>query len=210
MVCAPCSPSGACIIALRCRAPGGRLDTFGTNWHTRALTKLRAWGFPMRPMTLCATLGMALVALVIGAPPASASAPTRTDLPTGTVVLPDSITGCGFDTKVNTIISDGVEQDFVDRSGTVTRIQITGRFVATYTNLADPDQSITLNVSGPTRILLHPDGSFIYIANGPQGFFTGTDLLYNKGRIVADVSATGEAKITVLGKTMSICQALSG
>jgi hypothetical protein len=162
----------------------------------------------MKPRTFVVSVACCLVS-VVAASTALASAPTRTELPTGSVVIPDSLTSCGFDVLADTFISGGVEKDFVDSSGTVTRILITGRFVATYTNLSDPSQSITLNVSGPSRILLYPDGSFTYIANGPQGFFTGSDLLYNKGHIVADVSAAGDQDIDVTGHTISLCEVLS-
>jgi hypothetical protein len=89
-------------------------------------------------------------------------------------------------------------------NGDVVEIQ-TGKAFARYTNLST-GKSITYNVSGPTRLIFHPDGSLTVIAPGPQLFFDGIHW----GNIVGEFSPDGELTlIKVTGRTENVCAALS-
>ena len=91
-----------------------------------------------------------------------------------------------------------------DANGDVVEIQ-TGKAFARYTNLST-GTSITYNISGPTRIIFHPDGSLTIIAPGPQLFFDSIHW----GNIVGEFSPDGELTlIKVTGRTENVCAALS-
>ena len=89
-------------------------------------------------------------------------------------------------------------------NGDVVEIQ-TGRVIARYTNLST-GTSVTYNISGPTILTFHADGSVTLELPGPQGFFTSI----NNGRIVVDISPDGVFTIVKqVGHTEDICAALS-
>jgi hypothetical protein len=89
-------------------------------------------------------------------------------------------------------------------NGDVVEIQ-TGKAFARYTNLST-GTSITYNVSGPTRLIFHPDGSLTIIAPGPQLFGNGIHW----GQIVGEFSPAGELTlIKVVGRTENVCAALA-
>jgi hypothetical protein len=89
-------------------------------------------------------------------------------------------------------------------NGDVVEIQ-TGRVIARYTNLST-GTSVTYNISGPTRITFHADGSVTLELPGPQGFFNSI----NWGRIVIEFSPDGVGTIIKqTGHAVDVCAALS-
>jgi hypothetical protein len=89
-------------------------------------------------------------------------------------------------------------------NGDVVEIQ-TGRLIARYTNLST-GTSVTYNISGPTIITFHADGSVTLKLPGPQGFIG----VINWGQIVIEISPDGEGEITKqTGHAVDFCAALS-
>jgi hypothetical protein len=91
-------------------------------------------------------LGGLLVLLT--AIPASAASVVREYAP-----LPDLIedTTCGYLLEVTFPVSNEYALSFYDGAGTLTRIEITGHLVATFSNPAN-GASLTANISGPVSI----------------------------------------------------------
>ena len=100
---------------------------------------------------------------------AAADPPTRepVDFPTAPFVLTDTEGNhpCGFRVELAVLTNKEVATTFVRKDGT-TSIHITGSLKVRLTNLAAPGTTVDLNISGPTHLTEHDDGSVTQIALG--------------------------------------------
>ena len=112
---------------------------------------------------------------------------------------------CSFAVLLEFPVAQVIAKSFPPKpNGDVVEIQ-TGKAFARYTNLST-GKSITYNISGPTRLIFHPDGSLTVIAPGPQLFFDSIHW----GNIVGEFSPDGELTlIKVTGRTENVCAALA-
>jgi hypothetical protein len=130
--------------------------------------------------------------------------PTRSPVPFETVEFPAG-EFCSFPVLLEFPEHKYTAKTFPPKpNGDVVEIQ-TGKAFARYTNLST-GKSITYNISGPTRLIFHPDGSLTVIAPGPQLFFDSIHW----GNIVGEFSPDGELTlIKVTGRTENVCAALA-
>jgi hypothetical protein len=130
--------------------------------------------------------------------------PTRSPVPFETIEFPAG-EFCSFAVLLEFPANKYIAKTFPpEPNGDVVELQ-TGRVVARYTNLST-GTSITYNISGPTRLTFHADGSVTIELPGPQGFFTSI----NWGRIVVEFSPDGVLTIIKqTGHAEDICAALA-
>jgi hypothetical protein len=130
--------------------------------------------------------------------------PTRSPVPFETIELPAG-GFCSFAVLVEIPEHNVIAKTFPpEPNGDVVQLS-TGRLVARYTNLST-GTSITYNISGPTRVTFHADGSVTLELPGPQGFIS----FINWGRMVVEFSPDGVLTIVKqVGHTEDICAALS-
>ena len=135
---------------------------------------------------------------------AAVGKPTRSPVPFETVEFPAG-EFCSFPVLLEFPDHKYTAKTFPpEPNGDVVVIQ-TGKAFARYTNLST-GKSITYNISGPTRLIFHADGSLTAIAPGPQLF---SDSIH-WGNIVGEFSPDGELTlIKVTGRTESVCAALA-
>ncbi|HET7081259.1 MAG TPA: hypothetical protein VFM49_27830 [Chloroflexia bacterium] len=170
----------------------------------------------MRTLRTCLCI-VGLFALCILAPASQAAAagPTHVITPVDfTFVRDDFTAACGFTVTEHASgrISDLV---FTDAAGNVTHIlesyQLRADFEANGKTLRD-------QVSGPERLVFHPDGSFTIYTFGTYDFTVvpgGGVVAGSAGRTVAEVSPTGQlVSFTYLSgrvgnNTAAFCAALA-
>ena len=130
--------------------------------------------------------------------------PTRSPVPFETIELPAGAF-CSFAVLVEIPEHKVISKTFPpEPNGDVVQLS-TGHLVARYTNLST-GTSVTYNISGPTRLTLHADGSATLELPGPQGFIG----FINWGRLVVEFSPDGELTIIKqTGHAEDICAALS-
>ena len=142
-------------------------------------------------------LGLLLsVPLLLGiAIPVMAHGPTREAAP-----VPDLIvdTSCGYTINVTFPANDEYALTFTDADGQVTRMIITGRLVANFTNPLT-GVSYIANISGPAHIdFVQETSTQEGRIGGPVGFLPGLNVFAGRvdlvsgamhGRLIADVCA---------------------
>jgi hypothetical protein len=157
-------------------------------------------------------LSVVLVALAV-APIATADKPTRE-----TITAPDDVVvtdQCAFPVLMH-IEGEGVITTFTDREG---------NFVAqnfhfpdnktVFTNLDDPDKSVTVSTTGPAFFRLDPDGSATFEITGrsPWGGHPITEapgIFLIEGRILATFDAEGNrTSIDFTGTVVDLCAQLA-
>lgn len=133
--------------------------------------------------------------LLLAAIPVAAQAPTREAAP-----LPDLIVdvSCGFTVNVTFPVNDEYALTFTDADGQVTRLIITGRLVAKFTNPLT-GASYTANISGPSHIdFVRGTSSQEGLIGGPVGSLPGLNVFAGRvdfasgemhGHLIADVCA---------------------
>jgi hypothetical protein len=112
---------------------------------------------------------------------------------------------CSFAVLLEFPVNQYIAKTFPPKpNGDVVEIQ-TGRVVARFTNLST-GTSVTYNISGPTILTFHPDGSLTIEAPGPQVIFN----FIAWGRLVLEISPVGElTSISHTGHTEDVCAALA-
>jgi hypothetical protein len=144
-------------------------------------------------------------ALAPSPPQASAiGKPTRSPVPFETIAFAAGEL-CSFAVVLEFPVSQYVAKTFPPKpNGDVVEIS-TGRVLGRFTNVST-GTSFTYNISGPTRITFHADGSATLEAPGPQGVAN----IINWGRIVIEVSPDGVFTIVKqTGHSEDVCAALS-
>jgi hypothetical protein len=153
----------------------------------------------------CSDTAPTAPALVANPPRISAiGKPTRSPVTFETIEVPAG-QFCSFAVLIEFPAQKYVAKTFPPKpNGDVVEIQ-TGRLIARYTNLST-GTSVTYNISGPTIITFHADGSVTLELPGPQGFVGSI----NWGRIVIEFSPDGEGTIVKqTGHAVDFCAALS-
>jgi hypothetical protein len=114
------------------------------------------------------------------------------------------------------VVDRQVAKEFpADANGDIVQL-ISGTLVVRFTNL-ETGRSITINSSGPARIVLHPNGSFTaeYLGRSTFTFFptdvpVGPLTVLNSGRMVIDFAPTGQAVlVSRTGHQEDLCAALA-
>jgi hypothetical protein len=139
--------------------------------------------------------------------------PTRSPLPTGEdFEIPAGVV-CSFGVFVETIVNNQVVKTFPpEPNGDIVQLA-TGNFVTRMTNTST-SKSITINISGPGRFTLHPDGSFTLEATGR--WFLGLienapfTAFISSGRVVISFAPDGTGTlVSQSGHVEDICALLS-
>ena len=148
-----------------------------------------------------ATLGVVLMTVLL-AGAATAAQPIREPL----LIEDDVLTLCSFPVLVEVIANKEYVTFFEDG-----RLLVTGKLFVRLTNLDDPSNSLTLNISGPAHI---SELSERYAGRGLFLLFPedvgGPGLLLTTGRV--DVVRAEDGFVTnfsVKGNTVDICAALA-
>lgn len=157
-----------------------------------------------------AFVGALIMAALLLAPAATADKPLRFFLPADDSVLSGV---CPFDLGVDVLVNNEFGTVFSDG-----RFLITGTFKVELTNLGDPGQSMTANVSGPGVITPTPDGGFVLKAEGPWFFFffpgdlgpgsPGVGLI-TKGLSLLAVDGSGNLSFRPAHNTTDVCAELA-
>ena len=151
----------------------------------------------------------------LGANPPLISAigkPTRSPLPAGDFEAPAGLF-CSFGVFVETIVNNQVVTTFPpEPNGDIVQLA-TGAFVTRLTNTST-GKSITVNISGPGRFTIHPDGSTTLEASG-RWFFAlienaPLNAFISSGRVVLSIAPDGTATlVSQSGHVEDVCVLLS-
>jgi hypothetical protein len=154
----------------------------------------------MGKRTTAALVAVLMTVLLAGA--ATAAQPTREPL----LIEDDVLTLCSFPVLLEVIANKEYVTFFEDG-----RLLVTGKLFVRLTNLADPSNSLTLNISGPAHI---SDLGERYAGRGLFLLFPedvgGPGLVLTTGRV--DVVRAEDGFVTnfsVKGNTVDICAALA-
>jgi hypothetical protein len=138
--------------------------------------------------------------------------PTRSPLPAGPFEAPAGLF-CSFGVLSEPVVNNQVVKTFPpEPNGDIVQLA-TGAFVARLTNTST-GKSITVNISGPGRITIHPDGSVIIEASG-RWFFAAIEnapfsAFISSGRAVLSIAPDGTATlVSQSGHVEDVCALLS-
>jgi hypothetical protein len=155
---------------------------------------------------LAAIIALSACAIFGGA--ASAAGPVREPAPPGG---PFTVTDvCAFPVQVAfpEATANTYSLTFTQPDGTVKQI-FTGRLVATFTNLDNPTNTITTNISGPSIYTFFSDNSATLVFLGRQGGPNGTVFDLGAGRTVFVVASDGSVTRTQVGHFLDLCKVLA-
>jgi hypothetical protein len=141
--------------------------------------------------------------------------PTRSPLPSSEPFEVPAGLVCSFGVFVETIVNNQVVKTFPpEPNGDIVQLA-TGAFVTRLTNTTT-GKSITVNISGPGRFTIHPDGSATLEAWGRWNFFfidavnAGTKAIINSGRVVLSIAPDGtQTLVSQSGHEEDVCVLLS-
>jgi hypothetical protein len=170
-----------------------------------------------RLVLLFAVSSATALTLLAAAPALGSGKPTRAPLPDASNTF-DLAAGlaCSFEVAAQPVINNEVTTTFPAQANGDVLVIITGRLVEQVTNVAT-GKSITVNISGPEKVVLHPDGSVTLTALGssflilfPTDVTPGPAFLINTGRYIATFSPSGqETVLSQSGTQFDVCAALS-
>jgi hypothetical protein len=159
---------------------------------------------------------MIIALLALAVTPASASGkPMRASFANPSFTLAAGL-ACSFAVHGEAVVNQEVSTTFpAEPNGDVVQL-VTGYLVERFTNV-DTGKSITVNVSGPAKYVLHLDGSttFIGLASEFLPFFPtdippGPRFFINYGKIVITITSAGQfILVSQTGTQFDICAALS-
>ena len=166
-------------------------------------------------VALGALLGMSGGALT-ASPALAGRGPKWQFLPAAPFTLPASF--CGFKVRVTPVADKEYAKLLKASDGSMTTL-VTGTLTVSYTNLST-GKAITENVSGPGKVISHPDGSITVTAKGLNGnFLTPADaqrfglpiLSVTAGARTESVAASGTiTSLSLKGHVLvDVCAALS-
>ena len=138
--------------------------------------------------------------------------PTRSPLPAGPFEAPPGLF-CSFGVLSEPVVNKQVVKTFPpEPNGDIVQIA-TGAFVQRLTNTST-GESITVNISGPGRFTIHPDGSVTLEASG-RWFFAVIEnaplnAFINSGRAVLNIGTDGTVTlVSRSGHVEDVCALLS-
>jgi hypothetical protein len=139
--------------------------------------------------------------------------PTRSPLPPAEDFEAPPGLWCSFGVFVHDIVNNQVIKTFPpEPNGDVVQL-ITGRYVTSVTNTST-GKSITVNISGPGRVTIHPDGSVTLEATG-RWFLAEIEnapatAFISSGRVVISIAPGGPPTlVSQSGHVEDICALLS-
>src|SRR5688500_66184 len=139
--------------------------------------------------------------------------PTRSPLPPAEDFEAPAGLWCSFGVFVHDIVNNQVVKTFPpEPNGDIVQL-ITGNYVTSVTNTST-GKSITVNISGPGRITIHPDGSATLEATG-RWFLAEIEnapatAFISSGRVVISIAPDGlPTLVSQSGKLEDICALLS-
>jgi hypothetical protein len=146
---------------------------------------------------------LCLLGLLIGGLGANAAGPARVPAP----ALDPRYFNCpGYVLRANFPANQQYALIFTHPDGSTEYI-ITGRLVATFTNLSNPNNTLTANISGPAFFTFYPDGSETDVFTGLQ---TVGLLSTFAGRVSITITADGQLTVSMSGHVLQdICSALA-
>lgn len=157
-----------------------------------------------------AFVGALLLAALLLAPAATADRPVRSFLPADDFVVSGA---CEFDIGVDILVNNEFGTLFSDG-----RFLITGSLKVQFTNLDEPTNSLTANVSGPGVFTPTADGGTVLKAEGRWFFFffpgdlgpgsPGVAVI-TTGLSTLVISGTGELTFTPARNVTNLCAALA-
>jgi hypothetical protein len=161
---------------------------------------------------------MVVAVLSFGTPPhASASAPTRENVPFETGVLPGMF--CGFDVLVEPQKNKAKMTVFYDRNGNMRVGLVTGVLKVRLTNLTT-NRSVELNISSSARLEPQQNGSLLATVTGPSLFLLAPGskvpglptLAVFHGRVVVELDQSADWRVqTYRGSPpQDVCAMLAG
>ena len=121
----------------------------------------------MRRLAVIVALGalLGMFGGVVTAAPALARGPKWQFQPAAPFILPASF--CGFKVRVTFPVNREYGKVLRSSDGSVTTL-VTGSLIASVKNL-QTGKAITENISGPGKLIAHPDGSLTLVAKGHEG-----------------------------------------
>jgi hypothetical protein len=138
--------------------------------------------------------------------------PTRSPLPAGPFEAPAGLF-CSFGVLSEPVVNNQVLKTFPpEPNGDIVQIA-TGAFVARLTNTST-GKSITVNISGPGRFTIHPDGSVTLEASG-RWFFAAIEnapfsAFISSGHAVLSIGSDGTVTlVSQSGHVEDVCALLS-
>jgi hypothetical protein len=140
--------------------------------------------------------------------------PTRSPLLAGPFEVPAGLV-CSFGVFGEVIVNNQVVKTFPpEPNGDIVQLA-TGAFVTRLTNTST-GKSVTVNISGPGRFTIHPDGSATVVESGRwSNFFfdvenAGTKAFISTGRLVLSFAPDGSVTlVSQSGHEEDICALLS-
>ena len=151
----------------------------------------------------------------LGANPSRISAsgkPTRSPLPAGDFEAPAGLL-CSFGVLSEPVVNNQVVKTFPpEPNGDIVQLA-TGAFVTRLTNTST-GKSITVNISGPGRFTIHPDGSATLEASG-RWFFAMIEnapfsAFISSGHAVLSLGSEGTVTlVSQSGRVEDVCALLS-
>jgi hypothetical protein len=179
---------------------------------------LAALAAVIRLMTLMVIVFAAIVSLAgVFVSAAFGEGPTRESVSSaGLVRTYPAGKACPFAVQDEILIDNSYALFFpVDVNGD-TRVIVTGHIVTRITNL-DNGKSVIENVSGPTFLTFHPDGSFDAVLAGrafiqlyPTDSPAGPIALLNSGRLVVTLTAPSQLILhNQIGRDQNVCTILA-
>ncbi len=118
---------------------------------------------------------------------------------------------CSFAVHVEFLVNREKVTTFHNRAGDIVRVQTTGSLVVRLSPVDDPDTSITVNISGPSRHVFRPDGtSTLTYAGRSISLYPPGTLVFTAGQAVVELNADGLfASVTNIGFEADLCTALA-
>lgn len=153
----------------------------------------------------------ALLLMAVSATPALATPPERGPLELGDF---DFAAGeaCSFAVHVDFLVNREKVTSFYDRNGDVARILTTGSLVVKLSPVDDPEHTVTVNISGPSRQVFHADGTSTLTYSGRSiSLYPPGTLVLTAGQAVVELDNAGAfVSVTNIGFESDLCLALGG
>jgi len=159
----------------------------------------------------------ALVPLLLGvvaaavALPTLAAAPSREPLEYPPTIEFAAGDVCPFAVTVEFLTNREKVMMFTDRSGDVVRAITTGSLVVRLSATANPETSVTLNISGPSHQTFRADGTSTLVYGGRAiSLYPPGTLVFTAGRAVVELDAVdGFVSVANIGFESDLCEMLA-
>jgi hypothetical protein len=127
----------------------------------------------------------------------------------------DIVGSCPFTVHFNATVDGETLRIFFDRNGNIRLYQYTGPLVAQLTNAAT-GKSVTINVSGPAKLIDNGDGTISYSAWGVSVYWSyagdalGAGMWYTHGPLYFLIATGGSNPVASLpSQSLDVCAMLA-